>query len=569
MNKADLQIKLDELLALPAETEWLEFKHNNKDSERIGQYISAISNSAVLCGKQAGFICWGIEDETHRPVGTNFAPGRTKIGNIPLENWLHQGLEPHIGFKIHELTNEHGRFVIIEVPPAAHVPTAFKGKRYIRIGSVRRDLKDAPEKERELWKIFDPGFNVDWSGGIVDNALIDDLDGDAIAFARQQYAVKNPNHSEDALKHWDVTTFLNKAKLCIGGKMTRTALLLLGKPESIHFLKPTVAQVTWVLKDGDGIEQDYTHLEPPLLMVSDAVLSRVRNLTIRQLPSGTLFPHEVTQYDPWVLRETLHNCIAHHDYETGARISIVEMPEALLFSNRGAFIPGTVEEMIQRDAPPDVYRNSFLAQAMVNLNMIDTIGSGIRKMFMTQRNRNFPMPDFDLSEVDRVKVRLDGKILDENYTRMLMENADLALMDALSLDKVQRKRELAEEEFKRLKKAGLIEGRRPNLFVSARVAQATDDRATYIMNRGLDKEHYKGLILSYLEKFGASNRKALDDSFLERMPEILSPQQKRNRLKNLLQELRREKRVMSVGSGPAATWELAKPRAVIEDLEQD
>lgn len=101
------------------------------------------------------------------------------------------------------------------------------------------------------------------------------------------------------------------------------------------------------------------------------------------------------------------------------------------------------------------------------------------------------------------------------------------------------------------------------------MAQATNDRAAYIMNRGLDKEHYKGLILSYLEKFGASNRKALDDSFLERMPEILSPQQKRNRLKNLLQELRREKRVMSVGSGPAATWELAKSGTVSDHFDQN
>src|SRR5208337_5303378 len=101
------------------------------------------------------------------------------------------------------------------------------------------------------------------------------------------------------------------------------------------------------------------------------VLQKIRNLTIRLLPSGTLFPHEVAQYDPWVMRETLHNCIAHHDYTLGGRINVVETPDKLFFTNLGFLIPGTVEEMIRSDAPPEIYRNPFLLQAMVNLNMID------------------------------------------------------------------------------------------------------------------------------------------------------------------------------------------------------
>jgi hypothetical protein len=118
---------------------------------------------------------------------------------------------------------------------------------------------------------------------------------------------------------------------------------------------------------------------------------------------------------------------------------VVETPDSLLFSNLGSFIPGTVEQMIRRDAPPEVYRNPFLAQAMVNLNMIDTIGSGIKKMFVLQRQRSFPMPDYVLDDPQKVAVRLTGEVLDENYTQLLMSQAELDLMDVIALDRVQKK----------------------------------------------------------------------------------------------------------------------------------
>ena len=92
--------------------------------------------------------------------------------------------------------------------------------------------------------------------------------------------------------------------------------------------------------------------------------------------------------------------MAHQDYT----IHVVETPDTLLFTNLGSFIPGSLE-------------NSFFAQAMVNLNMIDTIRSGIKTMFIRQRERNFPMPDYELEESEKVVVRLIGQVHDENYTR--------------------------------------------------------------------------------------------------------------------------------------------------------
>ena len=139
------------------------------------------------------------------------------------------------------------------------------------------------------------------------------------------------------------------------------ALLLLGRPESAALLSPMVAKISWVLKDDHNLELDYEHIGPPFLLAGDHLLNRVRNLTVRALPSGTLFPQEITQYDPWVIREALHNSIAHQDYRLRGRIVVVEFPDRILLTNVGDFLPGDVETVIQQDAPQAIYRNPFLS----------------------------------------------------------------------------------------------------------------------------------------------------------------------------------------------------------------
>jgi ATP-dependent DNA helicase RecG len=556
MTPVELHAKLDELLRLPAETEWVEFKHNNANPQEIGEYLSAISNSAALHSKRTGYIVWGIEDGTHAVLGTTFRPRRTKKGNEDLESWLLHLLSPRIDFTIHEFERNGVPVVLFAVQAANATPVRFGGEAYIRAGSYKKKLKDFPEKERRLWQILSESPE-DWSAQVVEGATLADLDPDALAFARLQYREK---HSQQAAEigAWDDATFLNKAKVCIGGKVTRTAVLLLGKPESGHRLSPAQAQITWVLRDAQTQEKDYQHFDLPFLLAGDKVLQKVRNLTIRQLPSGTLFPHEVTQYDLWVMRETLHNSIAHQDYPMGGRINVVETPDTLLFTNLGSFLPGSVEEMIRSDAPPEIYRNPFLAQAMVNLNMIDTIGSGIKRMFTRQRERSFPMPDYELDDPKKVAVRLTGQVLDENYTQLLLSQTELDLMDVIALDKVQKKRPVDEESYKRLKARKLIEGRRPNLFVSAKIAAATGDRAAYIRNRAFDKQHYKNMVVAYLEQFGEATRAQLDELLLQKVSDALDRKQKGLFIMNLLQEMRREGTIAPDGSRRWTRWRLHK-----------
>ena len=312
MNLSELQATLTRLRALPQEAEEIEFKSNWDQKEDIGEYISALSNSAALLGKTAGYIVWGVEDGSHDIIGTQFRPRQTKgKGNEDLELWLGIHLNPRVDFRIHEFEVTGKTVVLFEIPAAKGIPVSFQGERFIRVGSHKKKLREYPEKEIALFDVLTAG-DADWSSEVIEMATIDHLDVKAVAFARTQYAEKHPNQAGE-MGTWDDGKFLDKAKVCIGGKITRTGMLLLGKDEHSHLLATAQPRLTWVLKDADGIEQDYEHFDIPLIFAGERLLAKIRNLTVRHLPSGTLFPHEVSQYDSWVIRETLHNCIGHQD----------------------------------------------------------------------------------------------------------------------------------------------------------------------------------------------------------------------------------------------------------------
>lgn len=552
MNPAELTPLLDRLLAEPTEHEWLEFKHND-DPHAIGEYISALANSAALDGEPCGYLVWGIEDGTHRVLGTPFKPATTKAKGQILELWLHRCLRPKLDFRF-EAFDHHGLpVVLLRVPAAVAQPVSFHEVEYIRIKSAKVKLASHPDKAARLWARLNT--RVDWSAELVGTAALADLEPAALVEGRQRYAEKNP-HLANELPGWDDATFISKLKLSRGGQLTRAALLLFGRDEAAQYL-PLPPQVSWVLKDADGKALDYHHFGLPLLRVPDALLARVRNLTVRYLRPGTLFPTEVPQYDTWVIREALHNAIAHQDYGLSARVNVVELPEQLVFSNAGRFLPGTVQELLATDRSPEQYRNPCLTQAMVALKMIDTIGSGIRRMFIEQRKRFFPLPDYLIDAVQqRVEVRLTGRILDERYTQVLMQQPELSLMDVFLLDKVQKRQPISADEAKALRARKLVEGRAPNHHVSARVADALGQQAQYLLDKGFEKDFYLMWVLKRL-RMGDCKRAELERLLLGKLPEVLSADQKRNKVKNLLAEMSRKALITADGKrGPGAVWRL-------------
>ncbi|MCL2457468.1 MAG: hypothetical protein FWF31_01180 [Desulfobulbus sp.] len=222
------------------------------------------------------------------------------------------------------------------------------------------------------------------------------------------------------------------------------------------------------------------------------------------MPDGTLFPVPVSQCDSWVIREALHNCIAHQDYRMGGKINVVEHPDRVVFANLGIFIPSSVHWMFEHQSPPEHYRNQWLIGGMIRLRMIDQQGSGIRRMFETQRERFFPLPDClidaDSSAKPRVEVAVHGRILDVKYTQLLMKRRDLNLSQVVLLDQVQKRQKSTPAASKLLKTQKLIEGRAPNYYISAKAAEWTGQKARYICNRGLDDDYYRRLITEYLQK---------------------------------------------------------------------
>jgi ATP-dependent DNA helicase RecG len=547
----DLLAVLHDLINLPKETEWVEFKEAKTtfDFEQIGRYVSALSNEANLNEKSEGWLIFGVTDEYPRKiVGSHFY--ETPPGLDKLKQKIAYHTNHGLTFApIYELNTPDGRVVMFRIPPATRgIPTEWKGRVY---GRVNDSLE--PLTLNEIERIRDQGAHIDWSAEICRDATLADLDPDAIVFARDKYKEKHPELTEE-VDAWDDTEFLNRAKVCINGQITHTAIILLGRPEAAHYLSPAIAHITWVLFDKDDNQRDYAHFSVPLILAVDRVYTKIRNLTYRYISEETLFPLELSQYDPWVIREALHNCIAHQDYQKVSRITVTEREDSILFTNMGDFLPGTVETAIERDSPPEFYRNRFLADAMMELKMIDTIGSGIRRMFKKQRERNFPMPDYDLTTPSVVRVRIIGKVIDDKYTRMLIRRKDLTLMDVIALDKVQKGRVLLETEFNSLKSKNLIEGRRPKLYVSERVAAETDTRVDYIRKRSFNKQHFKDLIVEYLKKFKEADRKTIDDLLLDKVSEAQTEDQKRHFIKNLLQEMRREGTIMTIGGKKYAKW---------------
>ncbi len=511
MTQEQLQQKLTELRSLPGETEWVEFKsaRNSFDFDDLGKYFSALGNEANLKNRECGWLVFGVNDE-REIVGTNFKNNITHLHK--LKHDVSQQTNNNITFtEIFELSLPEGRVILFQIPSAPlGMPITWKRIAYGRDGESLVPLNYTEQdliRNQQL---------IDWSAKICEDASINDLDEKAIARARIEYKKKNTNliHVIDS---WDDITFLNKIKAAIQGKFTNAAILILGNTESTHFINPSVAKISWILKDDNNFELDYEHFEPPFILNTDECLLKIRNLKYRYLPDATLFPEEILTYEPWVIREALHNCIAHQDYKLNSRIAVIEKKDELIFNNAGSFIPQSVEAVITQDAPQKYYRNQLLVDLMVNVNMIDSIGSGIKRMFLKQKERFFPLPTYILDKPNEVTVKIYGKVLDENYTRVLSSNKSLDLNTVILLDAVQKKEVISKELHAFLKKKKLVEGRYPNIFISLGVAKFTDEKAKYIKNRAFDKKYYKDLVIEYLSKYGKATRKELNDLLVSKI----------------------------------------------------
>lgn len=380
-----------ELVKLPDETEWLEFKHNNDDPQMIGEYISALSNSAALNGKTNAYMIWGVEDKTHKIVGTNFNPFSAKKGGEALENWLLRLLEPKIDFMFYTLQVEGEQVVLLEVAPAYRHPVTFSGTEYIRFGSHKKKLKELAEKERELWRVFD---KVPFEKQIaVDNIEAGEV-LDYLEYTKYFERLKLPlpeNRAAilEALIADDMVNKLENGKYAI----TNLGAILFAKDLSkfnslqrkairvIQYKDNTKFQTMKEIVGNKGYAVGF-----------EGLIEYINNL----LPSNEVikqaFRETKPMYPELSVRELVANAIIHQDFsQSGNSVMIEIYANRLEVTNPGEPIVDTDRFL---DSPPKS-RNEILASFMRRINICEERGSGIDKIVFETELYQLPAPLFE------------------------------------------------------------------------------------------------------------------------------------------------------------------------------
>lgn len=518
------------------ENETVEFKeaNNDYDKDKIGKYFSALSNEANLRNLQCGWLVFGIKEKGKKIIGTNY---RNKSGLDTLKHEISLQTTGGISFvEIYEVEKEDKRIIMFQIPAAtAGIPTGWKDQYYAREGDSL-----VPLSLEKMDRIHQQG-NRDWSKLLVKGATIQHLDKDAISLARHNFKEKMQKpHISNEVDSMSDEEFLIKMKLIQNGGITNACMLLLGN-EDYDYLFDYTPEAAWRLYDSKNNIKDYQIFKIPFITLGDRIFSRIRNLTYRYMPNQlTLFPFETKQYDTWLLRELMNNCIAHSNYALGGRINLDEEEDEITLRNPGTFLPGSIEVALQKNYTPPFYRNQLLAETMMKFNMIDTQSMGIRKVFKIQQEKYFPMPDYNLSVGNQVGVTVYGKVLDENYTNLLFEHPEFDLQTVFLIDQVQKRHPITNEQAKYLRKLNVIEGRMPNIYISADIASSLEKKEQYVKNKGFDDEYYRNLIVKYLQEYKSGTKNNFKVLLMNKLPDNLTDDQKENKIRNLLHSLKRK-----------------------------
>ncbi|MBD5238749.1 MAG: transcriptional regulator [Bacteroidales bacterium] len=516
-----------------AHCEWKEMK-NLKNSFANDPHKDVISYLSGISNMEGGHLVIGVKDGTLEIVGTDlskFSYNKTSVIHKMIE--LCPNLPSEELFIEEFITSDTNKIVwIINIPKhLPRRPVFAHRKKWQRFGDSLVELTN----EREKSILNEEIIHYDWSARIVDNATIEDLDESAINKAIAGYCERYPKRAAEA-RLWDTKTFLDKAKITKNGKITTTAILLLGKEESVHYLNHP-AEMVWKLQTSD--ERAAKIYYPPFLLTASELRAEIRNYQIKIFPSNSLLPTPVDKYDQRSLLEALHNCIMHQDYTKGERIVVTETADNVSFQNAGDFYEGEYTDYIPGEKTPTKYRNEFLKTAMINLNMVDSQGFGIHDMFEHQRNRYLPMPDYETPDGKHVILTIPGNVINQEYSTALMENTDLDLSTIYLLDRVQKQKQISKEACSKLRQLKLIEGRYPNIMLGQKLAKITHTEVEYSNLKGFDDEYYKDMIIKALSDHQRLRSIQIDQLLIGKLPDVMSEKQKKYHIDYLLRVLRK------------------------------
>jgi predicted HTH transcriptional regulator len=476
MDTAYLESLLIGLASLPHETEWVEFKLNNSKPDDIGEYLSALSNSATLHGKNTAYIIWGVENSNHAIAGTTFKPRLEKINNQELENWLATQLSPRINFKIYEFSYESKNIVIFEIPRATHVPVRFKAMEYIRVGTYKRLLRDFPEKERELWTLFslEPFEKGTALECVTADVVITNINYPAYFDLTKQSLPDN----RDGILQRLISERLIVKKLDNLFDITNLGGILFAKDlRTFERLSRKAIRVV-IYKDKNRVKSQREQVGVKGYATDyEAIVGFINDQLPKNEQIGQAFRKEERMYPEITIRELVANAIIHQDFNISGTGPLIE-----IFSDRIEITnPGVplIDTMRFIDEPPRS-RNEDLAAFMRRINICEERGSGIDKVVSAVELFQLPAPEFrvtsnhtkvtlfaykklaDMDKADRVRacyqhaclryvsndymtnssLRERFSIKDENYSmasRIIADTIDVGLVKPYDPENTSRK----------------------------------------------------------------------------------------------------------------------------------
>lgn len=393
MTYQDFQSLLRRLVALSGETEWVEFKLNNDDPREIGEYLSALANSAALHELPQGYLVWGIEDSAHKIVGTRFKPREAKVGNEELINWLSRQLEPRLDFTFHEVVVDGQSVVILEIPRAGLQPVRFRGEEFIRSGSYKKKLREFPEKERKLWQLFDqtPFERRIAREGVPSDAVLTLLDYPAYFELTGQPLPENRKGILDKLiaekflhlrddGRYDITNLGGILFAKDLGQFERLAR------KAIRVVVYAGNNRVETLREQTGVKGYAVGFEGAISFINTLL---PQNEVVEQA-----LRREVRMYPEIAIRELVANAIIHQDFSlTGTGPMVEIFSDRIEITNPG--IP-LIDPLRFLDEPPQS-RNEALAAFMRRINICEERGSGIDKVVSAVEIFQLPAPDFLLT----------------------------------------------------------------------------------------------------------------------------------------------------------------------------
>jgi ATP-dependent DNA helicase RecG len=400
MDSTQLQALVRELTTLPAETEWVEFKHNKAIPDEIGEYISALANSCALQGKPCAYIVWGVEDGTHRIVGTSFRPHEAKVGNEELENWLAHHLTPRIAVHMHEVDVDGTPIVLFAVQPATNRPVRFKGTEYIRIGSYKKKLHDHPEKERELWRVFE---RTPFENGVAQPGASSDDVLSLIDYPNYFRMIQQPlpENRSAILERLVAEKVLVRTSSGTYDVSNVGAILFARDLRNFERLARKALRV--IIYRGDNRVETIKELTggKGYAIGFEEAISYINDQLPQNEQIGQALRREVRMYPEIAIRELVANALIHQDFNiTGAGPMVEIFSDRMEISNPGVPLIDTLRFI---DEPPRS-RNEMLAALMRRMNICEERGSGIDKVIFHVEIFQLPAPDFRVAGDSTVAV---------------------------------------------------------------------------------------------------------------------------------------------------------------------